>query len=556
LSSFSSADLKEVEQMAGASDRWTARRSRKSASDANLGSASAVLSPSARLPLLAALGFLLSIAASCSAEPAKHTPPIGQGGGGGEASTGSVTPAACSDEGATEECHVTLGQHEGVLSCFVGTRTCANGRFGECTDGSVSNFAMPPGGSELRNLSDATACTGNPCDPTCQLFDEKPIGGAVISLTPWSNGRLVDLQNDPGGAFKKGIKEPCSTASDCQFNEYCQDPTSGTCEHSQCETGGALKPGCDPCVTEICAVDPTCCSGAWSQSCVDQVHDVCGAFCSGSTPQGLCKPWLPGEADTRCDGLELTLGIPCTSQTTSSDLIAVCNVGAQVAPKGLDVFAYDSGAGFTDPSSDICKPKATLKVDCGSTTDPIPPGGCINVTCAGLSGGEEIQVNPPTANQVSECQCRNNWTIFNAGLACELVSCPGTPALCKGASTTQTYTNNCPPGTRVQWGFLGWNTTTPAGTNVTFEARTADTAAELATATYRMLGTAQSTPTDTQLCPIGSACRVDLFNKLNGAPEAMRDFLELSVTLQQNVAAGLTPAVLDWQLTYSCPPAE
>lgn len=598
--------------MTGASDRSTARSSRGSASNANLGSASARISPSARLPLLAALCLLLSAAASCGAEPTHFTPPIGQGGASGTMSTGpSMTETPCSTEGATQECHVTLGQHGGVLSCFVGTRTCSNGRFGECTDGSVSNFAMPPGGSELRSLSNAGPCINNPCDPTCQLFDETPLGGAAISLAPWTAGSLANLQKDSAGAIKTGIKSPCSTAGDCQFNEYCQDPDAGKCVHHKCATGAGLDSSCDPCVEQICAVDPKCCSDTWSQGCVDKVHDVCGAFCSSSVPkcahdvcftgdpldatcdaacvelicaknkacctgewdsscvadvaavcgkacptQGLCKPWFPGETDQSCGEVDLTVGIPCTSTATDADLIVVCNVGTKDAPTGLQVVAYDSGDGFSGPLADLCTPKGAIKVKCGATTGPILPGGCINMPCPGLVGGEEIIVNPPDPSQVPECQCRNNWTIFSAGIPCELAGCPSAQPMCQATNNTQTYTNNCPPGTKVQWGFLGWDTTTPAGTSVIFEARTADTAAGLASATYHMVGTAKPSPTDSHLCPIGSSCSIDLFNNLNGAPDAMRDYLELSVTLQQNLSAGVSSAVHNWQLTYSCPPAE
>lgn len=859
--------------MAGSSDRWTALRSRRSAS------------PSARLPVLAALSLLFSLAASCGVDPDRQSPPPGQVGQGGAASTGAGIFERC-QPGETRGCHVTLGQHGSVLSCYVGTQPCVDGRWGRCGDGSVSQFKVPPSdGTEAEGssaappsgagekplaFSDAGPCTNNPCDPTCQQFDEIPLGGAAISLTTWSNGSLVDLQNDPAGLIKKGLKLPCSSAADCQFNERCTAPVSGSCGHPKCAPGPALDAGCDPCVKEVCAADPTCCSTSWSQACADSVHDVCGAFCDGSLPvQGQCKPWIPGETDQKCSGIDLTLGIPCTSKATASNLLAVCNVGTELAPKGINVFAYPGGAGFTG-GADACNPTGAIKVNCGPTAEPIAPGACINVTCNGVSGAEEIVVNPPGAAQVPECQCRNNWTIFSSGLSCEALSCsaaqpgseslvpnmylavdrssalkaidwaaiqsglsgffqnnvenngvgvalgffpsknasppdcstsvcdasacrsrvnfgaltssvgdaqestliaaingqsPDTTALaptgaalqsalrqardflpahpkntaiavlimasepstcnapgpppaslstpgalaglasaafvgdgiktyvigvgpvisaatikaiaaagggqafsvasgatmatelktalvnirksifpcdfplppaglfdpnntsvgylpggsmapiaplpklssaaacgasdgyyldnnasptkillcgktCSGVNTwdpswsilrlpfikvklqcqaslnTQVYASSCPAGTKVQWGFLGWDTTTPTGTSVVFKARTADTAAGLAAAPYHALGTAHKAPADTHLCPIGAPCAIDLFSKLGGLPDASRDLLELSLTLNQDLAAGLTPAVHDWKLTYSCPPAE
>lgn len=31
-------------------------------------------------------------------------------------------------------CHVTIGQHEGVVSCFIGIQKCVNGEWSECSD--------------------------------------------------------------------------------------------------------------------------------------------------------------------------------------------------------------------------------------------------------------------------------------------------------------------------------------------------------------------------------------------------------------------------------------
>jgi hypothetical protein len=41
--------------------------------------------------------------------------------------------------------------------------------------------------------------------------------------------------------------------------------TAGTppCAHDKCTTGVALDPECDPCVQQICDVDPYCCGTAW-----------------------------------------------------------------------------------------------------------------------------------------------------------------------------------------------------------------------------------------------------------------------------------------------------
>ena len=39
----------------------------------------------------------------------------------------------CQD-GATRKCKVVIGEHDGVLTCFVGTEVCDGGEWGECGD--------------------------------------------------------------------------------------------------------------------------------------------------------------------------------------------------------------------------------------------------------------------------------------------------------------------------------------------------------------------------------------------------------------------------------------
>ncbi|XXX82607.1 hypothetical protein WMF30_28030 [Sorangium sp. So ce134] len=58
----------------------------------------------------------------------------------------------------------------------------------------------------------------------------------------------------------------------------------GSCAHTPCTTGAALTSGCDAaqanCVASICAVDSTCCTGAWDSRCVNMVASVCGKSCN------------------------------------------------------------------------------------------------------------------------------------------------------------------------------------------------------------------------------------------------------------------------------------
>ena len=53
------------------------------------------------------------------------------------------------------------------------------------------------------------------------------------------------------------------------------------CGQSLCSASGAPMPdGCHSCVVDICAIDSSCCTVAFVQSCVDKVNSVCGLVCS------------------------------------------------------------------------------------------------------------------------------------------------------------------------------------------------------------------------------------------------------------------------------------
>ncbi|XXY49878.1 ADYC domain-containing protein [Sorangium sp. So ce269] len=57
------------------------------------------------------------------------------------------------------------------------------------------------------------------------------------------------------------------------------DECSPTCAHWKCATGERLAPDCDPCVARICVDDPFCCSTSWDSTCVAEVDSACGLSC-------------------------------------------------------------------------------------------------------------------------------------------------------------------------------------------------------------------------------------------------------------------------------------
>ncbi|MEZ4225447.1 MAG: hypothetical protein R3B13_31130, partial [Polyangiaceae bacterium] len=187
---------------------------------------------------------------------------------GGVGNAPSVGP--CS-EGATQKCGVTLGEHDGVLTCYVGTQSCEKGVWSTCSNGEVVNKSAskskgPTSGTQA--FGPPSPCANNPCDPYCQNYDEAPDGGlqpeAGVNYS-WPTGSLGQL---PGGLVNKGLKEPCRSGADCQFNSYCKEPqTASSCTHSKCQTGAGLTSTCDPCVGMVCATNPTCCTASFSGTC-------------------------------------------------------------------------------------------------------------------------------------------------------------------------------------------------------------------------------------------------------------------------------------------------
>jgi len=220
----------------------------------------------------------------------------------GSVGPGPIVEAGPCAEGATRSCSVTLDRQGTILTCYKGTETCVGGSWSECRDGVTSQLVVDDvGPSALSALAvgpPPVICINNPCDPYCRKFDEKPEAGirsdSGSTAPPWTTGTIGGL---PGGLATKGLKQPCMSGLDCQFNHYCKDVASGTtCTHHKCTVGGALLSTCDPCVADICAANPSCCTPidtcehdtcetgnslkAGCDSCVDKVCAIRSSCCS------------------------------------------------------------------------------------------------------------------------------------------------------------------------------------------------------------------------------------------------------------------------------------
>src|SRR5262245_40096809 len=61
------------------------------------------------------------------------------GGSGGEGGCGGGQDAGPCNDGDVRECHITIGEHDGILTCYVGKQACSAGVWGECKDGIQTN---------------------------------------------------------------------------------------------------------------------------------------------------------------------------------------------------------------------------------------------------------------------------------------------------------------------------------------------------------------------------------------------------------------------------------
>jgi hypothetical protein len=81
------------------------------------------------------------------------------------------------------------------------------------------------------------------------------------------------------------------------------DPPS--CSHDSCLEGDKLVSSCDPCVQQICAQDPYCCSTQWDGQCVSEVDSVCGNTC-GPPPPAPPDPCNGVTFEGECNGCVLS----------------------------------------------------------------------------------------------------------------------------------------------------------------------------------------------------------------------------------------------------------
>ncbi len=157
---------------------------------------------------------------------------------------------------------------------------CDTGQPGVCADGSqvcrggVLACQGPSAGVESCNGLDDD-CDGNPDDGNPgggAACDTGQPGVCAAGTQQCQGGGLACVQTTAAGA------ETCGDGLDNDCDGTADDGCNN-CSHDICLSGAALVSNCDPCVTQICAVDSFCCDTSWDGLCVDEVGSICGIVC-------------------------------------------------------------------------------------------------------------------------------------------------------------------------------------------------------------------------------------------------------------------------------------
>jgi hypothetical protein len=503
---------------------------------------------STALRSLASLSLAVAAATSCSVDDLRQPPPLGQGGS--SSSAGSGTSGVCTER-ATRDCHITLSQHGEVLTCYAGVETCSNGRWGACTSGTVSHYKVPPasarsglpadlqGGTKPLSLSDAGPCPNNPCDPTCQTFDETPDGG----ITPEAGAT--------DGGTPMGINGITAYPTGWQRNPNVCRPSVGPPSNPNC-TSVSPSQGVNYC--DICSYD---------------MH------CSG--PNGTCVQNAPNASSgpiLGCSGtqVDLTTLYPCLD---ANDMvhIPVCNRGFQAVNDVFWIGIY-SGASNIPSCMNPANTPDKGQVSYDASQGPVLPGQCVDVYFSrtntqpdgniqgkiswqndSLPSGSPQRAIATNWNAGShECNYCNNWSVWT-GDTCGSQSPPY-----KQFVYTDALTSTCPPGTRVQWSYLNY-TAQPPPTNqsgsasIVFAVQTAPQEADGGAGTF----SPQSPATVATILPDPASCVLpctkDIYTPL-GLPAARDEVLKVSITFNPTPDGQAAPTVNAWSVSYSCPPSE
>jgi hypothetical protein len=154
--------------------------------------------------------------------------------------------------------------------------------------------------------------------------------------------------------------------------------------------------------------------------------------------------------------------------------------------------------------------------------------------------------SPTGSSCTLDTDCCGGPTIHCVSNVCQNLALLPTPA-----TFTRDFTSSCPSGTKVTWELFQWQSITPTGTSIVFQAQTGNSLATLGPAVG--IGTAQPPPTATTGWT-DAGQTVDSFLRAASPPQASHDILHVLMTL--NPSGSVSPTITQWQAYYDCPASE
>jgi hypothetical protein len=359
-----------------------------------------------------AIGIPTLVAFGCGTSK----PSAGPGGSsGGPAVPPPTSDGSCTQEGATQTCHVDLGRTAGLQSCFYGTQSCLGGRWTACGGaGKIVN-------STADNLATALQQAGL----ASQL---QVLSGAAANLGDASTSSSLCTQTCIGGANDKGV---CTVAADCpaiQCSKVCIGGTNagapcsnnGNCNSNNCSAGKKCIGGSN--AGAVCANNGDCPGSGSAGTCSS--NDVCNPNCKGwdltGTPEGG-------------GGTEAGIGVSGFGQTPAGQL-----------NKLLDDACHPGGSGTCVQGVNTLY-QCQMDTYCNQATGcclQFPVGSTMDGTVSGPGTEDlfpDVTIGPGCCDN---CRTTRDYPICNRGNA----PIPAGTRIATVVETPNTTQNPCPTG--------------------------------------------------------------------------------------------------------------
>jgi hypothetical protein len=214
--------------------------------------------------------------------------------------------------------------------------------------------------------------------------------------------------------------------------------------------------------------------------------------------------------------------------------LAACEAPGAPTTANLCTSNLDCCGGTATPPTSVCQ------------LDPPPLANPPTSHCVATSASSCVADG---SSCTSDAQCCN----FASGSRCGSGTCNPTPPIDTYGSTpfVTTYQSSCPVGQYPAWRFFYWETITPTGTSIAFQAATSTNGTTWGAPVS--IGTAAPPPVVTSTWTSGPQT-VDQALRANNQVSA--PYLEIIATLVPDPTHTVAPTLTNWQLTYDCVDSE